>query len=81
MRSEARKRSTCGALAVGVDEVAAAAAVEVELVDAEAIHLPVALVDEALAFAAERVEIALGHGALQDEEALLAELARVIGMG
>jgi len=62
-----------------VDEVAAAAPVEVELVDAEAIHFPIALVDEALAFAAQRVKIARRHGALQDEEALFTELARVLG--
>ena len=62
-----------------MDEVAAAAPVKVELVDAEAIHLPVTLVDEALAFAAQRVEIGWGHGALQDEEALLTELAHVLG--
>ena len=60
-------------------EVAAAAAVEVDLLDAEAIHLPVALVDEALAFAAQRLEIVRGQRALEDEEALLAEPARVLG--
>ena len=59
-----------------MDEVTAATPVEVELVDAEAIHLPIALVDEALAFAAQRVEIVCRHGPLQDEEALLTELAR-----
>jgi hypothetical protein len=68
-----------GALAVCVDEVAAAAVVEVELVDAEAIHLQVALVDEALAFAAQHGEIARGHGAVQDEEALLTKQAPVLG--
>jgi hypothetical protein len=61
-----------------VDEVAAAAPVEVELVDAEAVHLPVALVDEALAFAAQRVEIVWRHGPLQDEEAFLTELPRLL---
>jgi len=43
-----------------------------------AVHLPVTLVDEALTFAAQRVEIGWGHGALQDEEALLTELAHVL---
>ena len=38
-----------------------------------------ALVDEALAFAAQRLEIARGQGVLQDEEALFAEPARVLG--
>src|SRR5215208_4271791 len=61
-----------------MDEVAAAASVEVELVDAKAVHLLVALVDEALAFAAQRAEIGCGQGTLQDEEALLTELARLL---
>jgi hypothetical protein len=68
----------CWALAVCVDEVAAAAPVEVELVGAEAVHFPVALVDEALAVAAQRVEIVWREGALQDEEALRTELAGVL---
>jgi hypothetical protein len=62
-----------------VDEVAAAAPVEVELVDAEAIHLAVAFVDEALALAAQRVEIAWRDDAIQHEEALRTELAGVLG--
>jgi len=41
---------------------------EVEPVDAEAIHLPVALVDEALALAPQRVEIVRGHGALRTKK-------------
>ena len=52
-----------------MDEVAAAAVVEVELVDAEAIHLPVAVIDEALALPAQSVEVARSHDALEDEEA------------
>jgi hypothetical protein len=62
-----------------VQEVAAAAVVEVEPVDAEAIHLALARVDEALALAAQRVEVARGHDVPEDEEALLAELTRVLG--
>jgi hypothetical protein len=62
-----------------VEEVAAAAVVEVELVDPEAIHLSLARVDDTLTLAAQRVEIARGHDAPQDKEALLAELARVLG--
>src|SRR4051794_30090736 len=68
-----------GALAVGVDEVAAATMVEVELVDAEAIHLAVALVNEALALAAQPLEFARGEDAVEDEEALVAEAASVLG--
>jgi ubiquinone/menaquinone biosynthesis C-methylase UbiE len=62
-----------------VEEVAAAAVVEVELVDPEAIHLPLACLDDALTLAAQHVEIAWGHDALQDIETVLAELARVLG--
>ena len=62
-----------------MEEVAAAAVVEVQLVDAEAIHLPLARLDDTLALAAQRVEIARGHDAPQDKEALLAELTRVLG--
>ena len=63
-----------------MDEVAAAAPVKVELVDAEAVHLPVTHVDEALTFAGQRVEIGWGHGALQDKEALLTKLAHLLGV-
>jgi hypothetical protein len=73
--------AAAGALAVCVDEVAAAAPIEVKLVDAEAIHLLVALVDEALAFAAQRVDIAWRHGAIQHEEALRTELLGVLRRG
>jgi hypothetical protein len=40
--------------------------VEVERVNAETIHLPVALVDEALALAVQRAKIARGHDAVQE---------------
>ena len=46
MRSERRNAPHRRARVIGVEEVAAAAVVEVERVDAEAVHLPVALVDE-----------------------------------
>src|SRR5215207_787623 len=68
-----------GALAVGMDEVAAAAVAEIQLVDAEAGHLPIALVDEALAFAAEGLEIGRRQGGFEDEVALVAETACVRG--
>jgi ubiquinone/menaquinone biosynthesis C-methylase UbiE len=62
-----------------VEEVAATAVVEVELVDAEAIHLPLARLDDALTLAAQHVEIPWRQDAAQDKEAVLAELARVLG--
>ena len=63
------------ALAVRVDEVAAAAVVEIiDSLDAYALpHFPVAFVDEALALAAECLEIACGNYPLEDEEAFLLE--------
>src|SRR3954469_12597797 len=66
------------ARAVGMDEVAAAPVVEVNCVDAEAVHLPVALVDEALALASQELEVAFGNGPLEDEEPLVAEGLRVV---
>ena len=66
------------ALVVGVDEVAAAAVVEVELVDAVAVHLAVALVDEPAALAAQDLEIARGHDAVEDEEPVVREAASVL---
>ena len=62
-----------------MEEVAAATVVEVKHVDAEAIHLPVALVDEALAVAAEGLEVARSHDALEDEESFVAKAASVVG--
>ena len=66
-----------GGRVVGVEEVAAAAVVEVERVDAEAVHLAVALVDEPVALAAQDLEIARRYGVLEDEEAVLGEAAGV----
>ena len=56
-----------------MDEVAAAAVVEVERIDAESIHLAVALVDEPLAFTAQRLEIAGAQDGLEHEEAFVVE--------
>ena len=67
------------ALAVRVDEVAAAAVVEVERVDAVAVHLTVALVDQPAAFCTQELEIARGQDAVEDEEAVVGEAARVLG--
>ena len=79
IRSERRNLRNRVALAVGMEEVAAATVVEVKLVDAEAIHLPVALVDEALAVAAEGVEVARSHDALEDEESFVTKASSVVG--
>ena len=67
------------ALAERVDEVPLAAVVEVEGVDAEPIHLAVALVDEALALVPQRLEVAWPDDALEDEEALVAEVLSLLG--
>jgi hypothetical protein len=61
-----------------VDEVAATAVVEVDRVDAETIHLGVALVDKSLAFAAQRREVPRGDDAFQDEEAFVLELTHLV---
>jgi hypothetical protein len=66
-----------GARPVGVNEVAATAVVEVERIHAEPIHLAVALVDEPLTFAAQRLEIAGAQDGLEHEEAFVAESADV----
>jgi hypothetical protein len=60
-------------------EVAAATVVEVELLDAEAIHLTIALVEEPLALATKGVEVARGQDALEHEEAFVAKTSRVLG--
>ena len=62
-----------------MDEVPLAAVVEVEGVDAEPIHLAVALVDEALALVPQRLEVAWPDDALEDEEALVAEVLSLLG--
>jgi hypothetical protein len=68
-----------GALAPRVHEVALAAVVEVDRVDAEPVHLRVALVDEALAFVAEGFEVGRQDDALEDEVTLVPELLRLLG--
>jgi hypothetical protein len=62
-----------------VDEVAVAAVIEVERVDAVAIHLPVTLLDEAAAFPAPDLQVAGGQEAVEDEEAVGREAASVLG--
>ena len=52
--------------------------VEVELVDAVAIHLAVALLDEPAAFPAKHLEVARGHDVFEDEEAVVDEAAGVL---
>ncbi len=52
--------------------------VEVEGVDAEPIHLPVALIDEPAAFAAQDFEIARRHDAFENEEPVVVEAASVL---
>ena len=52
--------------------------VEVQRVDAEPIHLPVALIDEPAAFAAQDFEIARRHDAFEDEEPVVVEAASVL---
>ena len=52
--------------------------VEVEPVDALAIHLPIALLDEPAALAAQELEVARRHAAVDDEEAVLGEAASVL---
>jgi hypothetical protein len=53
--------------------------VEVELFDAEAIHLLVALFDQALAFTSQSLEIARRYDLLEHEEALVTKLTNVLG--
>jgi hypothetical protein len=52
--------------------------VEVERIDAEAVHLGVALVDEPLALAAKLLEVTLPDDGLEDEEALVLKAAGVL---
>ena len=52
--------------------------VEVQRVDAEPIHLPVALIDEPAAFAAQDFEVARRHDAFEDEEPVVVEAASVL---
>src|SRR5215207_5534739 len=52
--------------------------VEVQRVDAEPIHLPVALTDEPAAFAAQDFEIARRHDAFEDEEPVVVEATSVL---
>src|SRR6266511_1255064 len=66
------------ALAVRMDEVAAAPVVAIERDDAESIHLTVAFVDETLALTSQRVEIVGREDILEDEEALVAVLPHVL---
>jgi hypothetical protein len=51
--------------------------VEVDRVDAELVHLPVALVDQALTLATQGFQIILRDGALEHEEALLLKAPRL----
>ena len=74
----AQKSPYLRALAVGRDEVASAAVVEVELVDAFAVHLTVALVDHPAALAAQELEIACGEDAGEGEEPIVREAASVL---
>jgi hypothetical protein len=62
-----------------MEEVAAATVVEVKLVDAEAIHHPIAVIDEALALPAQSVEVARSHDALEDEESFVTKASSVVG--
>ena len=59
-------------------EVAAAAVVEVELVDSVAVHLAVALVDEPAALPAQELELRGGQDTLEDEEPIALEAASVL---
>jgi hypothetical protein len=58
-----------------MDEVTAAAATEIQRVDAETGHLVIAFVDEALALTPQSLEIGWGHGVCDDEVALVAKAA------
>jgi len=53
--------------------------VEVDRVDAQPVHLPVALADQAVALPAQEGEIARGDHAVEDEEAVVGEAAGELG--
>jgi len=67
------------AFPVRLDEVAAAAVIEVEPVDAVVIHLLVALVDQPVAFSAQELQIAGGQDTVEHEEPVGREAASVLG--